>query len=203
MAEVNMDGYMYFVGPGKYGVREKRKSLGEIKGETPDKRFSAKGAFQIWYFKWSSSHKNESDNRRDSRCSVGAFEIRKDVDIATPTIFLAHAHCAVFEGCHIYFRKTGGSKLFTFFHAIFSDVIIEKWECNLDNGTEEKLTVNFDWCEINYYPQSRDGVRKKGDAANMNQFCTSTPDSQDAPRVMRKQGGDVSAADMDLLFGGE
>lgn len=202
MSDASIDGYMFFVGEGRYRTKNKKyKSVGEIKGETLDQRFHAKHAFQIWYFKWASSHSNNSDNRLDPKVSVGAFEIRKELDIATPTLFLAHATCAVFPGAHVYFRKSGGQKMFTFFHAVFSDCIIEKWDCNLDSGTEEKLTVNFNWCEVNYYPQVADGTRKKGDPANMKQFCTSDPESQDVPRVFRRasKGDELQEGDLDFL----
>ena len=224
MADTQMDGYMYFVGEGKFGPE--KKSIGKIKGETLDTRFDTHGAFKIWSFSWQSAHNSAtttdediddgpdiattsgpaaaakkrrsqlrvmSSNRMDALVNVGAFEVSKDVDVASPTIFLAHAHCAVFEGCHIYFRKTGGGKLFTFFHAVFSDVIIERWDCNFDSGATEKLVVNFNWCQLNYFPQSSKGTGKK-DAANMKQFCTSNPDSDAAPKILRS----MAVADMDI-----
>ncbi len=221
MADSNMDGYMYFVGEGKVGPE--KKSIGRIKGETLDTRFDTHGAFKIWHFSWKSNHNtaspiddapfddNEEEddarpkrrpapsrpmsaNRMDATAQVGSFEVSKEVDVASPTIFLAHAHCAVFEGCHIYFRKTGGGKLFTFFHAVFSDVIVESWDIHLENHTLEKFCVNFNWCQLNYFPQSSKGTGKK-DAANMKQFCTSNPMGETAPpKILRA----TAVADVDL-----
>jgi type VI protein secretion system component Hcp len=225
-SDAGVDGYMYFVGEGKYKVPVDENEfadvpIGKIKGETLDKRFETHGAFKIWSFNWSSAHdttsiadpeaetSEDNDNptkknrrrkhqgmsgkRKDAAVSVGAFEVTKDVDLATPSLFYAHARCAVFSGCHVYFRKTGGGKLFTFFHAAFSDVIIEKWSCNIDSSTKETIVVNFDWCQLNYFPQSSKGAIKK-DTANIKQICVSDPDSDKVPRVLTS----MSVADMDL-----
>src|SRR6478752_3615476 len=136
MPESNLDAYLYFVGEGKYGP--KKKSVGAVKGETLDSRFQKHGASKIWSFAWASKHgdaappdeisttidldgdsvvnsppprvKPISPNRRDSRVSVGAFTVTKDIDVATPTLFKAHAHCAVFDSAHVYFRKMAGGK---------------------------------------------------------------------------------------------
>lgn len=204
-----LDGYMYLVGPGKYKIGKQEKKDLNIKGETSDARFQAKGAFQIRNFSWEcerkhdSKHDSESDTERgtergDSAAGVKAFSVKKEIDIATPTLFLANVTGCVFEGAHVYFRKTTGAKLETFFHAIFSDVILEKWVINLDgDDTSEHLTWAFDWVQVNYYPQTREGTRKKDNPANMKQYCTSNPESTAVPSVLLRKdsqdGGLVSS----------
>jgi type VI protein secretion system component Hcp len=201
-----LDGYMYFVNEGRHKNKaNKWKSVGTVKGETPDERFQAKGAFQIWYFKWECKHDNSSGSSRfDPAVTVGSFRVKKEIDIATPTLFLANVTRSVFQGAHVFFRKSAGSSLQTFFHAIFSDVIIEHWAIDLDGeDTKEELTVNFNWCEVNYYPQTKEGTRKKGDPANMKQFCVSDPESQDVPRVFRRENKNQEEGDLNLgaLYG--
>ena len=197
-----LDGYMYLVGEGRYMNRMKKpKSIGPVKGETPDDRFHGDGAFQIWYFKWDCKTDFTGTNRKDFKTNIGAFRVKKEIDIATPTLFLANARGAMFTGAHIYFRKSAGAKMQTFFHAIFSDVIIEKWEINLDGSdTSEEMTINFNWVEINYYPQVKEGTRKKGDPANMKQYCTSNNESEEVPRLFRKnKGGELQEGDLDFM----
>jgi len=198
-----LDGYMYLVGEGRHKTQAKKyKTIGLVKGETPDDRFHAKGAFQIWYFKWDCNYDSKSTNRLEA-ATVNGFRIKKEIDIATPTLFLANVTGSVFPGAHIYFRKSAGPKLQTFFHLVFSDVIIEKWEVNLDGeDTSEELTFKFDWVEVNYYPQTREGTRKKGDIANMKQYCRTNPESQDVPRVFRRENanaGDLETGDLDFF----
>jgi len=212
MPESNVDAYLYFVGEGKYGP-QKRKSVGKVIGETLDNRFQKYGASKIWTFAWASKHgdaappdeippmfdpdsdsvlnkpppqvKPISPNRLDSRVSVGAFTVTKDIDVATPTLFKAHAHCAVFDGAHVYFRKVAGGKAMTFLRLSFSDVIIETWSCDVSGDCKETITVNFDWCQVTYFPQSVEGHSKKN-IANLKQFCTSNPDNEVAPEVLKK-----------------
>src|SRR4051812_16048844 len=112
-----LDGYMYFFGEGEYKVKETTNRIGNIKGESLDARFHAKGAFQIRNFTWDCERKTEN-NRLDS-VEVKAFTVKKEIDVATPTLFLANVTGSVFPAAHVYFRKTTGSKLQTFFHAIF------------------------------------------------------------------------------------
>jgi type VI protein secretion system component Hcp len=212
MPESNLDAYLYFEGEGKYGLKQS-KSVGSVKGETLDSRFQKHGASKIWSFAWTSKHGDaappdeisttvESDdysvlnkppaqlkpispNRKDSRVSVGAFTVTKDIDVATPTLFKAHAHCAVFESAHVYFRKTAGAKAMTFFRLSFSDVIIETWSCDISGDCKETITINFDWCQVTYFPQSMEGVSKKT-VANVKEFCTSNPDNDRAPEFFKK-----------------
>lgn len=206
MADTILDGYMYFAGEGRHRLKDRKyKSIGEIKGETSDDKFRGRGAFQIDSFKIESVHDKLGDDRLDPRVSVGAFTVTKEVDIATPSLFYAHATCSVFPGVHIYYRKAAGPKAMTFYHAIFSDVIIEKWEIDLESTNKETLTCNFNWIELNYYPQTLDGARRKDSVANMKQYCTSDPDSQDTPWAFRRPGkedGGVQDGDLDFLFGG-
>jgi type VI protein secretion system component Hcp len=126
---------------------------------------------------------NRAENRKNSRVIVGEFEVSKDVDAATPRLFKAHAFRVIYDGCHIYFRKTGGGKLFTFLQLSFSDVIIEGWECSLDDSTKERLVIGFNWCQLKYFPQSSGGVSKRG-AAKIEHFCADNPRSQDVPKVL-------------------
>lgn len=212
MPESNLDAYLYFVGEGKYGPK-KNKSVGLVKGETLDNRFQKHGASKIWTFAWASKHgdaalpdeilttvdtegnsvehkpppqvKPMSPNRLDSRVSVGAFTVTKDIDVATPTLFKAHAHCAVFKGAHVYFRKVAGGKAMTFFRLSFSDVIIETWSCDISGDCKETITINFDWCQVTYFPQSMEGHSKK-DVANVKEFCTSDPDNELVPEIFNK-----------------
>ena len=63
-ADSGTDGYMYFVGPGKY-IPDMTKPLitspfGNITGETLDFRFEMKGAFKIASFSWRSSREGLS-----------------------------------------------------------------------------------------------------------------------------------------------
>ena len=199
---MNLDGYMFMVGEGRSKSKQlKFKPIGVVKGETLDDRFHDKGAFQLNSFKWESKKDTTAANRADPTISLGAFSITKGIDNATPTLFMANAICAVFPGCHVYFRKAAGPKLSTFFHAVFSDVTIEDWQINFAAGVaEESLTFRFDWCELNYYPQTTEGSRKKGDIANTRQFCTSKPESQDVPRVFRKEDKSDGLQEGDLDF---
>jgi type VI protein secretion system component Hcp len=198
-----LDGYMYFEGPGLYKVgvdKKTEKSLGKIKGETLDARFQEKGAFQIRNFTWECERTSTStsttgddgnvivNTRGDSTVNVKAFNVKKEIDLATPTLFLASVTGCVFKGAHVYFRKTTGAKLQTFFHAIFSDVILEKWAINLDGeDASEQMSFAFDWVEVNYYPQTREGARKKDNPANMKQYCTSNPDNSVAPDIFKRE----------------
>lgn len=199
-----LDGYMFMVGEGRHAVRQdknKKKSIGPVKGETLDDRFYGDGAFQISSFKWECKLDNLGSSRADAKTVVGAFTVVKEIDIATPTLFLANVTASVFKGAHVYFRKASGSKMQTYFHLIFSDVLIEKWDISLQGKeTTENLTVNFNWVEVNYYPQVTDGTRKKGDPANMKQYCTANPESEDVPRIFRKnRGGELQEGDLAFL----
>jgi type VI protein secretion system component Hcp len=108
--------------------------------------------------------KTNSD-RLDARANVGAIRVTKEIDVATPTLFLAHAQVAVFKGLHVHFRKMGAGKPMTFCRVSFSDVIITDWDCDFSGDYKESLTMTFDWCQVAYYPQSKEGTKKK-DVAN-------------------------------------
>src|ERR1700674_2983251 len=84
----------------------------EAKGETTDKVYSAKHAFEIYSFSWGASNPvtigSASGGAGAGKVSISSFNIMKRTDSASPALFLNCAKGQHFTEGHVVMRKAGG-----------------------------------------------------------------------------------------------
>jgi type VI secretion system secreted protein Hcp len=90
------------------------------------------------------------------------FTIKKQVDKASPTLFLACGCGANFNGVQLVLRKatgqTGGGTTQTFLQWTFNMFVIEKVEWSYaDPVPQETVTCKFGACQIEYWQQQPTG----------------------------------------------
>jgi type VI secretion system Hcp family effector len=91
------------------------------------------------------------------------FTVTKEVDLATPDLFLACCKKAPFETAQITFRKAGQEEPVKYMVFHFTKVYVQSLDLKLapgessDKGGEETVTFLYGSCQITYHPQLESG----------------------------------------------
>jgi type VI secretion system secreted protein Hcp len=107
------------------------------------------------------------------------FNIKKQVDTASPTLFLACGCGASFNNVQLILRKATGDTIQqstrTYLIWTFNMFVVEKIEWAYgDPAPEETVTFKFGACQIQYYQQNPDGTLQKTDPQMWSQVTASS-----------------------------
>jgi type VI protein secretion system component Hcp len=158
-----------------------------VTGETLDKKFADKKAFELRSFKLNSQrdmtqgHEVDPGDEEGQAEPVFVLNIQKDIDSATPDLFLNYCRYAtmrgqdkqqsgVFDIAIVTVRKAGGirsegGKAVTgqieYLVYEFHNVYIKSWKLEEsgsgDELPEEVVDFCFNYCQMQYYPQKKTG----------------------------------------------
>ena len=153
------DTFVYFEGKNK------------IDGESTDKEFSAKNAFEIYSFSFGASNPTTvgsgTGGLTGGKVSLSSFNIMKKTDAASAALFQGCAAGTTMEKMVVVLRKAGGDKQLKFLTFTFDEVMVEsiQWSGSSggDDSPSESLSIAFRKVTIAYQPQGNDGAAKGGE----------------------------------------
>jgi len=153
------DTFVYFEGKNK------------IDGETTDKEFGPKNAFEIYSFSFGASNPTTvgsgSGGLTGGKVSLSSFNVMKKTDAASAALFQACASGTTMEKMTVVLRKAGGTTPLKFLTFTFDEVMVEsiQWSGSSggDDSPSESLSLAFRKVTIAYQPQGNDGAAKGGE----------------------------------------
>jgi len=151
------DAFMYFKGANADG----------LKGETTDKVYSAKKAYEIFSFSWGASNPtsvgSSGGGMGAGKVSISSFNIMKKSDAASPGLFLACCNGEHIGSAHVVLRKAGKDPV-EYITYDFTEVMVEsiQWSGSAggDDTPTESVSFAFGKFDGKYTPQDTAG--KKG-----------------------------------------
>jgi type VI secretion system secreted protein Hcp len=134
-------------------------------GETTDKTYSAKKAYEIYSFSWGASNPvtigSASGGVGGGKVSISSFNIMKKTDKASAVLFLSCCSGQHVPNAHVVLRKAGGKQI-EYITYDFSEVFVEsiQWSGSAggDDTPTESVSFAFGKVEIKYTPQNADGT---------------------------------------------
>ena len=141
----------------------------EAKGETTDKTYKDKNAFEIYSFSWGASNPvnigSASGGAGAGKVSISSFNIMKKTDSASPALFLNCCKGQHFTEGHVVLRKAGGDAL-EYLTYDFEEVFVESVQWSGSSGGDdtptESVSFAFGKVDLKYTPQK--GKGEKGTA---------------------------------------
>lgn len=154
------DCYMFFEEPGGGAVLPE--------GETTDKEFSSKKAFEIYSFSWGASNPvtigSGSGGASSGKVSISSFNVMKKADKASPKLFQTCASGGHFGKATVVLRKSGqdkakaGEGYQTYkFKKVFVESVQWSGSAGGDDVPTESVSFAFGAVEYEYKPQKADG----------------------------------------------
>lgn len=151
------DAFVYFDGASSSGLK--------VEGETTDKTYKEKKAFEIFSFSLGASNPvtigSGTSGTGGGKVSISSFNLMKKSDAASPALFNACCDGSHFTGVHVVLRKSGGKQL-EYLKYDFEEVFVEsvQWSGSTggDDTPTESLSLAFGKITINYQPQKADGT---------------------------------------------
>jgi type VI secretion system secreted protein Hcp len=136
----------------------------KAEGETTDKTYSAKKAFEIYSFSWGASNPvtigSATGGGGAGKVSISSFNIMKKSDAASPPLFLACCKGSHYTNAHVVLRKAGGDAL-EYLKYDFNEVFVESIQWSGSSGGDdtptESVSFAFGKCDITYTPQKGKG----------------------------------------------
>jgi len=153
-----VDAFIWFESP---GVSEAPK------GETKDKTYKGKHAFEIKDFSFGVENPttigSATGGAGSGKIKFNEFTIKKTTDQASPLFFKNCCVGAHYASVIIEMRKSGGSKEVsgkTFLRFKFGTVFTTKidWSGPGDEGPEEGITFVYGKLGVTYWPQDETGI---------------------------------------------
>lgn len=141
----------------------------EAKGETTDKTYKDKSAFEIYSFSWGASNPvsigSSSGGAGAGKVSISSFNVMKKTDSASPALFLNCCKGQHFTEAHVVLRKAGGEAL-EYLTYDFEEVFVESIQWSGSSGGDdtptESVSFAFGKVDLKYTPQK--GKGEKGTA---------------------------------------
>lgn len=138
----------------------------EAKGETQDKTYKSKNAFEIYSFSFGASNPTTIGSAKggagSGKVSLSSFNIMKKMDAASPALFLNCSKGEHFTDAHIVLRKAGGEAV-EYLHYDFEEVFVESIQWSGSSGGDDAPTesVSFVFGKIDwkYTPQLAKGEK--------------------------------------------
>jgi len=135
-----------------------------IKGETTDKVYSQKNAFEIKSFSVGATNPttigSATGGAGAGKVSISSFQITKPTDAASPTLFLNCCQGTHFDKAHVVLRQAGGKQI-NYLEYDFGQVYVETIHWSGASGGDERPmeSVNFVFGTIalKYTPQDSKG----------------------------------------------
>jgi type VI secretion system secreted protein Hcp len=151
------DAFVFFKGKSSSGL--------EVKGESTDDVYKAKGAFEIHTFSLGASNPvtvgSGSGGSGGGKVSISSFHITKKTDSASPALFRACCDGSHFTDAYVVLRKSGGKKV-EYLKYDFEQVFVEsvQWSGSTggDDTPTESLSIAFGKVAISYTAQKHDGT---------------------------------------------
>jgi type VI secretion system secreted protein Hcp len=136
------------------------------KGESTDKIYSPKGAFEIYSFSWGASNPvtigSATTGAGAGKVSISSFNVMKRMDKASPVLFLACCKGSHYDKADIVLRKAGGEAV-EYLTYTFSEVFVESIQWSGSSGGDdtptESLSFAFGKVEMKYTPQAAKGEK--------------------------------------------
>lgn len=138
----------------------------EAKGETQDKVYKDKNAFEIYSFSWGASNPvsigSASGGAGAGKVSISSFNIMKRTDSASPALFLNCCKGQHFTEGHVVLRKAGGDAL-EYLTYDFEEVFVESVQWSGSSGGDdtptESVSFAFGKVDLKYTPQKAKGEK--------------------------------------------
>jgi type VI secretion system secreted protein Hcp len=151
------DAFVYFDGKSSSGL--------EVKGESTDDTYKAKGAFEVYSFSLGASNPvtigSSTEGSGGGKVSISSFSIMKKTDAASAALFRACCDGSHFTAAHVVLRKSGGKKV-EYLKYDFEEVFVEsvQWSGSTggDDTPTESLSIAFGKVNVTYTPQKADGT---------------------------------------------
>jgi type VI secretion system secreted protein Hcp len=156
------DAFVYFDGKSSSGL--------EVKGESSDATYKAKGAFEIHSFSLDAdnrathgplTHGSAIKGSGRGKVSLSSFNIMKKTDAASAALFRACCDGSHFDKAHVVLRKAGGKQV-EYLKYDFEEVFIESFHWSGSTGGDdtptESLSLSFGKVKVCYTPQKPDGT---------------------------------------------
>jgi type VI secretion system secreted protein Hcp len=136
----------------------------EANGETTDKTYKDKKAFEIYSFSFGASNPttigSATTGMAGGKVSISSFNIMKKTDSSSPAMFLNCAKGQHFTEAHVALRKAGGTP-FVYLEYDFTEVFVEsiQWSGSAggDDTPTESVSFAFGKVDIKYTPQKDKG----------------------------------------------
>jgi type VI secretion system secreted protein Hcp len=137
----------------------------EVKGESTDDVYKAKGAFEIFSFSLGASNPvtvgSGTEGSGGGKVSISSFSFMKKTDAASAALFRACCDGSHFSKAHVVLRKSGGNKV-EYLKYDFEEVFVEsvQWSGSTggDDTPTESLSIAFGKVNVTYTPQKADGT---------------------------------------------
>jgi type VI secretion system secreted protein Hcp len=134
-------------------------------GESTDKEFGPKKAFEIYSFSWGASNPvtigSATAGAGAGKVSISSFNVMKKSDSSSPALFLNCAKGQHFTAGHVVMRKAGGTAL-QYLTYDFTEVFVESIQWSGSSGGDdtptESVSFAFSKVDIKYTPQKADGT---------------------------------------------
>jgi len=138
----------------------------KAEGETQDKVYKDKKAFELYSFSWGASNPttigSASEGAGGGKVSISSFNIMKKTDKASPVLFYACCSGGHYDKAHVVLRKAGGEQI-EYLQYDFEEVYVEsvQWSGSAggDDTPSESVSFAFGKCEIKYTPQTVKGQK--------------------------------------------
>jgi len=156
-----------------------------IEGESLDAQFKKSGGkpMQLNTFSLESQRDLSSEAGSADTEEAFTFTVTKDVDIATPHLFLAFCNCATDQDnplavAKVSLRKAAGPEPLVYMVYKFSGVAIKSWKLTCKDGPElpeEDIDFTFQELLITYTPQTTKGIGDTRDRSMGWNFASHEP----------------------------
>jgi type VI secretion system secreted protein Hcp len=152
-----VDAFIYFIAPDGFTAPE---------GETEDKFFKDKKAFELKDFSYDLEHAHTigsaTKGAASGKVKFGEFTIKKPTDKASCNFFMDCVAGAHYKTVAIAIRKSGATASAAgapYLEFLFGNVFVTKvdWSGPGDEGPEESITFTFGRYATRYRPQNADG----------------------------------------------
>jgi len=140
-----------------------------ITGESLDSHFKKTGAqpMELLSFSLEAQRDLTSDKVGGEEEPLFTFSVTKEIDSASPELFLAFCNCATDQDnplavARVTLRKAGGPDPLNYLIYNFTGVAIKTWKLNCKDGAdlpEEEIEFTFQELLITYTPQTTKGVQ--------------------------------------------
>jgi len=147
----------------------------KVEGETTDKAFAGKKAFEIYSFSLVASNPSTigsgTSGASAGKVSLSSFNLMKKTDTASPALFKACCAGATFDKVEVFLRKAGGtagreSYLNYVFEEVFVDSIQWSGSSGGDDTPTESVSLSYGKITIDYKPQKDKGTLGSSVIAN-------------------------------------
>src|SRR5262249_30756206 len=135
-------------------------------GETTDKDFSAKKAWEILSFSFGASNPSTvgsgTTGSGGGKVSVSSFNIMKKTDNASPSLFKSCCMGSFYDTAVVTLRKAGGKVPLVYLKYSFKEVYVDniQWSGSSGGSDTPMESVNFTFAtvKVEYWPQKKAGT---------------------------------------------